>query len=71
MSDGAITQPFGSDILFSSQTGRDVSLPLICCCRAEALVVDHCENSEAQGAQPPGWQCCSISTFPGNMQMSQ
>lgn len=32
-SDRAITQPFGSDVLFSSQTGLDVSLPLICYCR--------------------------------------
>lgn len=45
----AITQPFGSDILFSSQTWLDVSVPLVCYCRAEALVVDHCENCEAQG----------------------
>lgn len=29
MSDGAITQPFGTDILFSSQTGSDVSVPLM------------------------------------------
>lgn len=49
MTDRAITQPFGSDILFSSQTGLDVSVPLMCYCRAEALVVDHCENCEAQG----------------------
>ena len=33
VSDRAITQPFGSDVLFPSQTGLDVSLPLICYCR--------------------------------------
>lgn len=49
VTDRAITQPFGSDILFSSQTGLDVSVPLMCYCWAEALVVDHCENCEAQG----------------------
>lgn len=47
--DGAITQPFGSDILFSSHTELDVSVALICYCWAEALVADHCENCEAQG----------------------
>ncbi|KAJ4925887.1 hypothetical protein JOQ06_008073, partial [Pogonophryne albipinna] len=44
MFDRAITQPFGSDILFSPQTGLDVSVPHVCYCRAEAMAVDHCEN---------------------------
>lgn len=43
----AITQPFGSDILFSSQSGLDVLVPLMCYCQAKALVVDHCENRES------------------------
>lgn len=29
MSDRAITQPFGSDILFSSQTGPDICAPYV------------------------------------------
>lgn len=49
VSDRAITQTFGTDILFSSQPELDVSVPLICYCWAEALVADHCENCEAQG----------------------
>lgn len=49
VSDRTITLPFGTDILFSSQPELDVSVPLICYCRAEALVADHCENCEAQG----------------------
>lgn len=38
---------------FPSQTLLDVSVPLVCYCWAEALVVDHSENCEAQGTVIP------------------
>lgn len=51
--DRAITQPFGSDVLFSSQTGLDGFVPLLCYCQAEAPVVDHRQNCEAPGGTAP------------------
>lgn len=49
VSDGAVSQPFGSDVLFSSQPDPNVSVSLICYCWAEALVADDYENCEVQG----------------------
>lgn len=44
----AVSQPFGRDVLFSSQPDP-VSVSLICYCWAEVLVADDCEICEVQG----------------------
>lgn len=55
----AITQPFASDMLFSSSSCRDVSVPPplhppfpMCYCQAEALAVDHRESAAVSRTVP-------------------